>query len=110
MTQGLILATIALLAAAQEPPRDSQTEEEILIIAPKLDRIAVSITRKRGDQYDCALSETTGVDTLDASLCRTAIGCVRHGNKTNDAIKGCVARARPALVAQLRQHLNGRRP
>jgi hypothetical protein len=104
----IALAAITLLMASQEPPLPPMTEEEVLIIAPKLNRIAVSITRKRGDQYDCSLSDTTGVDALDAALCRTAVGCVRHGNKTDTAIKGCVARARPALVAQLRKHLKGR--
>lgn len=106
----ILLALALALQSAAPPPLDPATEAEILVIAPKLDRIAVSITRTRGDQYDCSLSESTGVDTLDAALCRTAVGCVRHGNKTNDAIKGCVTRARPALVAQLRQHLKGRQP
>lgn len=102
-----MIAVFAFAAAIQAVP--SPAEEEIVVIGQRLARLSAFV-RQDGGRLSCSLSESSGNARLDARLCRTAARCVRDGARENDAVRACIDRRRPALLADLRRFLaEGRR-
>ena len=95
----LALALIATVAA--QVPAD----EDILVIAKRLDSISASVTRGADGKFQCGLSRSTGLPRLDESLCRTATKCVRGGANTAEAVDACVSARKPALLDEVRAQL-----
>jgi hypothetical protein len=108
------LATVILLAQSQVAvpppvPDGGTTAEEITVIARRLRSVRVGISRDAAGKYRCGLSESTGVLKLDAELCKATTKCVRKGKAAQDEVRACVDKARPTLVARIRDYLNAER-
>ena len=103
-----MILSLALLAMAQatEPP---PTDEEIVVIARRMNEISVNVGRDPKGRYRCSLSASTGFRRLDDRLCKTVTKCVRKGAANDAAIKECVATSKPKLIEQLRREAGKRR-
>ncbi|MBY4635910.1 hypothetical protein K5P26_01995 [Sphingopyxis sp. XHP0097] len=97
-----MILSLALLAMAQvtEPV---PTEEEIVVIARRLDEISASVGRDDKGRYHCSLSGSTGLARLDDRLCRAVTRCVQKGASDDQTINQCVAASKPKLIAQIRK-------
>lgn len=99
-----MMLPLALLAlAAQELPDAPLSEAEIVVIAQRLNSITVNVGRDPRGRYHCALDGTTGRPRIDDRLCRATTKCVIKGKRGDAEIHRCVARAKPALLAELRK-------
>lgn len=99
------LALGALMQAAALPPPDVVVEDEILVIARKLEQVSAWVSRDGKGRYACELSDSTGNRQLDRDLCRAATDCVREGARTSDQVKTCLDAEKPALLADVRRAL-----
>lgn len=100
------MITIALLLAAQAaplPPEPALTEDEIVVIARRLNEIEARVSRDPKGRYHCGLSATTGRLSLDKALCKTVTKCVKKGSNTEAAIRQCVDAEKPKLIAKIRK-------
>jgi hypothetical protein len=95
-----VIAT-ALLLLVQTVP----TEEEILVIGRRFAALSASVQRDTRGRYSCALSGTSGSAKLDGSLCKTATQCVRKGAAEQAQIAACIAKRKPALLAEFRRSM-----
>ena len=100
---------LSLMLAAGAARADAAEEAEILVLARKLDSVSLSVARDEKGRLSCAPVQSTGLVKLDAKLCEATAKCVRKGEVTNDAVKACVTKAKPALMADLRTLLKERR-
>jgi len=96
------MAALVLAATLQATP--APAEEEIIVIGQRLARLSVFV-RQEGRRMSCSLSESSGNARLDAQLCRAAARCVRDGARENEAVRACIDRRKPALLADLRREL-----
>ncbi len=103
----IVLSTLALLAAAQEPPLDPMTEEEIVIVGQRLQGVTVNVGRDPKGRWHCGLTGSTGYPKLDERLCRATTKCVQKGKSDDAAINACVAKTKPGLIAELRKRARG---
>lgn len=104
----MILA-FALLAIAQAP-EPVPTDEEIVVIAQKLNGLAVYVGRDAKGRYHCDLSESSGNARLDAQLCKTSATCVKKGATEQTEIKACIDKRKSTLLADFRREWAERRP
>ena len=104
----MILA-FALLAIAQAP-EPVPTDEEIVVIAQKLNGLAVYVGRDAKGRYHCDLSESSGNARLDAQLCKTSATCVKKGATEQAAIKACIDKRKSTLLADFRRQWAEHRP
>ncbi len=104
----MILA-FALLAIAQAP-EPVPTDEEIVVIAQKLNGLAVYVGRDAEGRYHCDLSESSGNARLDAQLCKTSATCVKKGATEQTEIKACIDKRKSTLLADFRREWAERRP
>ena len=103
-----LIAALMLLqgAAMAGPPEEDFTEvQEITVIAQRLRQISAHVSKDAQGKYQCDLSETTGLRTLDAELCKTTTNCVRKGKDGQEAVRACVDKAKPSLVARIRDYM-----
>lgn len=98
----MILFLLAL-AAPQEAPIDMLSDQEIVIVGKRLQGITVNVGRDPKGRWHCGLEGTTGYPKLDEQLCRATTKCVQKGKSGDAAVKACVARTKPDLIAQLRK-------
>ncbi len=90
----------ASLLAAAAPA--ALPDDEIVVLARRLETISAQVVRDQQGRYHCALNELSGDQKLDGQLCKTATKCVRKGKIDNDAIGACVDRAKPKLLADFK--------
>lgn len=97
---------IALFLALQStalPPEPPITEEEIVVIARRLNEITARVSRDPKGRHYCSLSATTGRLSLDKALCKAVTQCVKKGNTQEVAIRQCVDAEKPKLIANIRK-------
>jgi len=100
----VILLALALLSAtAQQPPLDPMTEEEIVIVVQRLNSVTANVGRDAKGRWHCGLTGSTGYPRLDERLCRATTRCVQKGKSDDAAIRACVAKTKPGLIADLRK-------
>ena len=104
----MILA-FALLAALQAPA-PVPTDDEIVVIAQKLNGLAVNVGRDAKGRYHCDLSESSGNARLDAQLCKTSAACVKKGATSQTEVKACIDKRKSTLLADFRREWAGGRP
>lgn len=106
----LSLLLAATAAPAEQPAAPLPGEdEEILVIAHRLDAVTLNIRRDDRGRMSCATIESSGEPELDGKLCKAAVGCIRKEGWAEDAIRKCVADSKPALLADMRAQLRERR-
>lgn len=104
----MILA-FALLATVQAP-EPVPSDEEIVVIGQRLDRLAVMVGRDARGRYHCDLSESSGNARLDAQLCKTSAACVKKGASSQAQVKACIDKRKSTLLADFRREWAERRP
>lgn len=104
----MILA-FALLTIAQAP-EPVPTDEEIVVIAQKLNGLAIYVGRDAKGRYHCDLSESSGNARLDAQLCKTSATCVKKGATEQTEVKACIDKRKSTLLADFRRQWAERRP
>jgi hypothetical protein len=101
---------LALVLLAQVPTVGPvPTEDEIVVIAKRLDAIAVTVGRDARGRYHCSLSASSGNARIDERLCRTSSTCVRKGANDGAAVKACVQQRKAGLLEAFRRELAKRR-
>jgi hypothetical protein len=103
------LAVGILLAVTVAAAPESADEQDIVVVAKRLDGVTASITRNAQGKFQCGLSRSTGVINLDDALCKTATKCVRKGASTVEAVNACVTKRKPALLEDVRALLKARK-
>lgn len=100
---------LALSAASTEPLMT--VEQEIVVIGKRLDSISVMVGRTPEGKLTCSVDRTSGSLRLDKRLCKTAAKCVRKNrdNPSDSAIKSCIDKKKPKLLAKLRQEMRSER-
>lgn len=104
----ILLAALLLMQAPADvgPPEEDFTEvQDITVIAQKLRQISVAVTRDAQGKYQCGLSGSTGLPKLDGELCKATTSCVRKGKDSEKDVRACVDKARPTLMARIRDYL-----
>ncbi len=105
-----MIALLALLLAAQALPVEPvPTDEEIVVIGQRLDRIAVTVGRDPKGRYTCSLSDTSGNARLDAKLCKVSTKCVQKGARSGDQVKACVQKSKASLFSDFRREMAKRK-
>jgi hypothetical protein len=89
-----------MLLMLQEAPAD---ELNIEVVGRKLAAISAVVSRNADGKLGCALSDTSGYAKLDEQLCRTATTCVRKGARETAAVKACIDKRKPALLADFKR-------
>jgi hypothetical protein len=105
-------SSVALAAAAAAPvdaPASPAEEEEILVLAQKLDLITLNLKRDLDGLYHCAPAQSTGLAKLDVELCEVTVKCVRKEGWDDAAVQRCVEARKPDLIAGIRGMLKERR-
>lgn len=100
---------LALSMASTEPPMT--VEQEIVVIGKRLDSISVMVGRTPEGKLTCSVDRTSGSLRLDKRLCKTAAKCVRKNrdNPSDSAIKSCIDKKKPKLLAKLRKEMRSER-
>ena len=88
-----------LLAAAVAAP--APAEDEIVIIARKVDSVAITLGRDGEGHTTCGISKSSGDLAIDEKLCLIAAKCVKPGPVDEAAVHSCVEARKPKLVAAL---------
>jgi hypothetical protein len=103
----LIFALLLLQGAADAgPPEEDFSEiQEITLVAQRLRQISANVSRDAQGEYQCGLSQSTGLLKLDAELCKATTGCVRKGKDKPEDVRACVEKAKPSLIARIRDYL-----
>jgi len=91
---------LPLLLMLQEAPQD---ELNIEVVGRRLAAISATVSQGAGGKLGCALSASSGYAKLDEQLCRTATQCVRKGARESAAVKACIDRRKPALLADFKR-------
>jgi hypothetical protein len=104
------MLALALLVTAQAAPEPVPTDEEIVVIAQKLDSLSVRVGRDAKGRYHCDLSESSGTARLDASLCKTSATCVKNGASAQSEVTACIDRRKSTLLAEFRSEWAKRQP
>lgn len=89
-------------AVAVAPATEAQ---EFEVIARRLQTIGVAVTRDDKGKYHCDLSQSTGLSKLDEQVCKAVTKCVRKGAVTQQAVGQCIDKARPTLIARIRDYM-----
>jgi hypothetical protein len=89
-----------MLLMLQEAPAD---ELNIEVVGRKLAAISATVSQGAGGKLGCALSDTSGYAKLDEQLCRTATQCVRKGAREQAAVKACIDKRKPELLADFKR-------
>ncbi|MFL9840732.1 hypothetical protein ABS767_07160 [Sphingomonas sp. ST-64] len=95
---------LGLAAPAQAAPL---TEQEILVIGRRLQAVSVNVGRDAKGRWQCGLTGSTGYPKLDDRLCRATTKCVQKGKSDDSAVRACVAKTKPGLIAELRKRAKG---
>ena len=103
---GALILTLMLAAAAPASPSE---EEEIQVIARALDKVSLNVSRDAKGRLQCSAIQSTGLPKLDGHLCEVTAKCVGKGSVDNAAVRACVAKRKPALLANVRALLRERR-
>lgn len=90
-----------LLAAAVAAPASVVSEDEIVIIARKVDSVAITLGRDGEGHTTCGISKSSGDLAIDEKLCLIAAKCVKPGPIDEAAVHSCVEARKPKLVAAL---------
>jgi hypothetical protein len=103
----LLFALLLLQGAADAGPPEADFAEiqEITVVAQRLRQISANVSRDEQGKYQCGLSQSTGLAKLDAALCKATTSCVRKGKDKPDDVCACVAKAKPSLIARIRDYL-----
>jgi hypothetical protein len=104
-----VILAFALLATVQAP-EPVPSDEEIVVIGQRLDRLAVMVGRDARGRYHCDLSESSGNARLDAQLCKTSAACVKKGASSQAQVKACIDKRKSTLLADFRREWAERRP
>jgi hypothetical protein len=99
----MISALLLALQATELPPEPPVTDEEIVVIASRLNEITARVSRDPKGRYHCGLSGSTGRLSLDKALCKTVTQCVKKGNIAEAAVRQCVDAEKPKLIAKIRK-------
>lgn len=102
----LAFALLTTLQAHEPVP----TDDEIVVIAQKLNGLAVYVGRDAKGRYHCDLSESSGNARLDAQLCKTSATCVKKGASNQAEVKACIDKRKSTLLADFRREWTERRP
>jgi|GEM_PF-1632395 len=103
LVAALMLAQAAVPAGP--PEEDFQEVQEITVIAQRLRQVSVNVTRDAQGSYQCGLAASTGLARLDEALCTATTACVRKGKDKAEDIRACVEKAKPTLMARIRDYL-----
>lgn len=104
----IALAALMLMqgaAPAGPPEEDFEEIQEITVVAQRLRQVSAHVSRDALGKYQCGLDETTGLKTLDSALCKAVTDCVRKGKDSQADVRTCVEKARPSLLARIRDYL-----
>lgn len=99
---------LALLAVIQAVA-PAGAEDEIVVIARRFEQVAVHVGKDEAGRFTCGLSASSGSPRLDERLCKAASRCVIKGAADSDAVKICIDRKKPSLLAQSRAEYRGSR-
>ena len=107
----MIFASLLLAAVpvAVQPPMT--VDQEIVVIGKRLESISVMVGRTPKGKLTCSVDRTSGSLRLDKRLCKTAAKCVRKNkaDPSDAAIKSCIDRKKPKLLAKLRKEMRSER-
>ncbi|MDH4744344.1 hypothetical protein OMP43_09990 [Sphingomonas sp. CBMAI 2297] len=95
----MILPLLLVLQTAPAP----QDELNIEVVGRRLAAISATVSQGAGGKLGCALSASSGYARLDEQLCRAATQCVRKGARDSAAVKACIDKRKPALLADFKR-------
>lgn len=96
---------LALGAAGSAPVAE---EDEIVVLARRLEQVAVVVSRDPQGRMQCGVSPSSGNLKIDSRLCETAARCVRKGAADNAAVKACIDKRKPDLLREFAANLHGK--
>jgi hypothetical protein len=83
-----------------QTPAVPAVEDEIVVIGRRLEQASVNVSKDKQGRFYCSMSVTSGNVKLDERLCRAASKCVMKGASNSDAVRVCIDRKKPKLLAQ----------
>ncbi|MEN2711352.1 hypothetical protein ACQKOH_04240 [Sphingomonas sp. NPDC092331] len=95
----MILSLLLVLQTSPAP----QDELNIEVVGRRLAAISATVSQGAGGKLGCALSASSGHAKLDEQLCRAATQCVRKGARDSAAVKVCIDKRKPALLADFKR-------
>lgn len=105
----MIAATLALLVAAQPADPAPVDDDAILVLARRLETVAVAVSRDTKGRTTCSVAPSSGNPRIDSRLCETAARCVKKGAADNEAIKSCIDKRKPDLLREFTANLRRNR-
>jgi hypothetical protein len=83
-----------------QTPAAPVVEDEILVIGRRLEQATVNVSKDKQGRFYCSMDVSSGNVKLDERLCRAAAKCVMKGASTSDAVRACIDKKKPKLLAQ----------
>ena len=92
-----MIASLMMIAQAAAPSA-AMPDDEITVMAHRLDSISVWLARGADGKLACGMNRSSGDAKVDAGLCKTAARCTRQGAAAPDAMKNCIDTIKPSLL------------
>jgi hypothetical protein len=101
-----MLALTLLVAAAQTsaPAAAPPVEDDIVVLARKLEKVGVTLERMSTGELRCRVSDSSGDPELDALSCQAALKCLETiplSRANKKALAACGKEVRSRLLADL---------
>lgn len=96
----IMLAFVAATALTPGP----LSEEEIVVIGKRLERVQVNVTRDPQGRLHCSLNGSSGNARLDERVCKASAKCVRRiGGQGDAAVHRCIVEGKASLLAKFQK-------
>ncbi|MDG5488406.1 hypothetical protein NYR55_07200 [Sphingomonas sp. BGYR3] len=88
----MMLLPLILLASVQDgaPPVDDGAD--IVVVAERMKRIKLSLSRKGDVLRKCRVRESSGDPAIDGFACQAVAECLSEGNRKSDPLEACATK------------------
>jgi hypothetical protein len=86
------------------PPSDVPVEDDIVVLARKLEKVGVTLSRMSTGELRCSIADSSGDAELDALSCQAALKCLETiplSRANRKALAACGKTERSRLLAEL---------
>lgn len=104
----ITLALLALLQAGPAAVASGAAEEEITVMGRRLAALSVILGRDARGKLACNLSASSGDNSVDAQLCKTAAACFKQGAVAAEPMRGCIEARKPTILEDFAARVRAR--
>ena len=96
----MIVALLAFALVAQVQPQAVADDSEIDVIAQRVRRVQIGLTRAADGKLVCNVQVSSGEPQIDDLICRDSAKCLRKSVPTAQT-QDCIAKRQPRLIQRV---------